>query len=222
MLDVDRGDHVDPGVEQFLDVLPALLVPRARHVGVRQLVHQGDLRPPGQHRVQVHLLEGRAAVLQPGPGDDLQAVQQRAGLRAPVRLGEPHDDVGAALGPAVPLAEHGEGLAHPGRGSEIDPQVPAGRPGFGNSARTGGCGAGTAGRPVLLHPAGVQPPVLVSHLRPVSLPRVPRQLLLAAADFIVKHGHRVRHSACQDGQPGPNEIHAPRIRDPYAARLTVL
>ena len=30
VLDVERRDHVDPGVEQLLDVLPALLVPRAR------------------------------------------------------------------------------------------------------------------------------------------------------------------------------------------------
>ena len=124
VLDVDRGDHVDPGVEQFLDVLPALLVARPGHVGVRELVHQGDLRAAGEHRVHVHLLERRPAVLQRGPGHDLQAVEQRAGLRAPVRLGEPHHDVGAAFGPAVPLAEHGVGLAHARRGTQVDPQRP--------------------------------------------------------------------------------------------------
>ena len=48
VLDVDRGDHVDPGVEQFLHVLPALLVARSGHVGVRELVHQGDLRDAGR------------------------------------------------------------------------------------------------------------------------------------------------------------------------------
>ena len=126
VLDVDGGDHVDPGVEHLLDVLPALLVARAGNVGVRQLVHQRDFRVAGEHRVQVHLFERRAAVLQLGPGDDFQAVEQRDGLRAPVRLGEPHHDVGAALGAAVPLAEHGVGLAHPGRGSQVNPQMTRG------------------------------------------------------------------------------------------------
>ena len=153
VLDVDRGDHVDPGVEQFLHVLPALLVARPGHVGVRELVHQGDLRVPGEHRVHVHLLERRPAVLQRGPGHDLQAVQQRTGLRPPVRLGEPHHDVGAAFGPAVPLAEHGVGLAHARRGTQVDPQPPAFRPGRG--------------------PARA---VVVSHV----LLRAPRQLELAA------------------------------------------
>ena len=62
VLDVDRGDDVDAGVEQRVDVLPALLVPAAGDVGVRQLVDQGDRGSPGEHGVEVHLLERRAAV----------------------------------------------------------------------------------------------------------------------------------------------------------------
>ena len=52
-----------PGVEQLLDVLPALLVARAGDVRVRELVDERDLRLPGEDRVDVHLLERRAAVL---------------------------------------------------------------------------------------------------------------------------------------------------------------
>ena len=40
VLDVDGRDHGDAGVEQLLDVLPALGVPAARGVGVRQFVDQ--------------------------------------------------------------------------------------------------------------------------------------------------------------------------------------
>ena len=40
VLDVDGGDHLDARVEQRLDVLPALLVDAARHVGVGELVDQ--------------------------------------------------------------------------------------------------------------------------------------------------------------------------------------
>jgi hypothetical protein len=72
MLDIDRRDHVDARAEQLLDILPALLVRRAGHVAVRELVDERHLRGAGQHRVQVHLLEGRAAVGAPRPGDDLQ------------------------------------------------------------------------------------------------------------------------------------------------------
>ena len=48
---------VDAGVEDLVDVLPALLVARAGDVRVRELVDQGDLRLPGEDRVDVHLLE---------------------------------------------------------------------------------------------------------------------------------------------------------------------
>ena len=67
VLDVHRGDDVDAGVEQFVDVLPALLVARARHVRVRELVDQRDLRVAGQDCVEVHLLEVGAAVGQRRP-----------------------------------------------------------------------------------------------------------------------------------------------------------
>ena len=63
VLGVHRRDDVDAGVEQFVDVLPALRVPRARRVGVGELVDEGDLGLAGEHRVEVHLLEGHAAVL---------------------------------------------------------------------------------------------------------------------------------------------------------------
>ena len=43
VLDVDGRDHVDARVEDLLDVLPALRVARARHVGVRELVDQRQL-----------------------------------------------------------------------------------------------------------------------------------------------------------------------------------
>ena len=166
------GDHVDAGVEQLLDVLPALLVPRAGDVGVRELVDERDLRAPGEHRVDVHLLERRAAVRQLGRGDDLQPVEQRGGLRPAVRLDERDHHVGAALRAAVPLAEHGVRLADPGGGAEVDPQVPASRP--------GGL-------------AAVSPAVVVRHLRPVSCS--------ACATSLVKHARQAANSTCHDGQP---------------------
>ena len=48
VLDVDRGDDVDAGVEQLVDVLPALLVAGAGHVGVRELVDERPRRAAGR------------------------------------------------------------------------------------------------------------------------------------------------------------------------------
>ena len=127
VLHVDGGDHVDAGVEQLGDVLPALLVPRSRHVGVRELVDQRDLRLAGEHRVDVHLLEERAPVLKALPRDDLEPVDQGGGLRPAVRLRERDDDVRPPFLPPVTLGEHGKRLAHPGRRPQVDAELPPGR-----------------------------------------------------------------------------------------------
>ena len=57
VLDVDGRHDGDPGREDVLDVLIALLVLDARDVGVRELVDQHDLGLAGEDRRQVHLLE---------------------------------------------------------------------------------------------------------------------------------------------------------------------
>ncbi len=125
MLDVDGGDDVDAGVQQFLHVLPALGVARARRVGVRQLVDECDLRSAGEHGVEIHLLEGGAAVGDPGARHDLKTLDQLGGVLASVGLHEAHHHVGAPLGSPVALTEHVVGLAHAGGVAEIDPELPA-------------------------------------------------------------------------------------------------
>ncbi len=44
MLNIDCGENVDAVVQQFLDILPALRMPAARRVGVRELIHEDPLR----------------------------------------------------------------------------------------------------------------------------------------------------------------------------------
>ena len=122
MLDVHGGDHVDPGREQFLDVLPALLVAAAGHIGVGQLVHQRHLGAAGQDGVQIHLGEPRAPVHHLLPEHDLQPGHQVRGPPPAVVLDERHHDVRPTLLPPVRLGEHGVRLADPGGRPEVDAQ----------------------------------------------------------------------------------------------------
>ena len=81
---------------------------------------------PGQDGVEVHLLEARAAVVDHPARHDLEADDHVGGVASIVGLDEADDDVGAAFETAMRLAEHGVGLAHAGRGTEVDAKPPAG------------------------------------------------------------------------------------------------
>ena len=122
MLDVHGGQHGDAGVEQLLDVLPALGVAGAGHVGVRQLVDDGDLRTACEHRVDIHLGKGGLPIGQRPAGHHLQAFQQRGGVFPAVGLHEPDHDVGEPALAAVGLLQHREGLPDTGGGAEVDPE----------------------------------------------------------------------------------------------------
>jgi hypothetical protein len=120
VLDVDRGHHVDPRVEQCEHVLEALGVPAPRRVRVGQFVDQGDGGPARQHGVQVHLLHLDAAVRHPAPGDDLQLADLGLGVGAAVGLDESDHHVQALFPQQVGVAQHQVGLAHAGRRSDVD------------------------------------------------------------------------------------------------------
>ena len=126
VLDVDRGDHVDAGSEQLLDVLPPLGVARPRHVGVGQLVDKSEGGASCEHRVEVHLGEGGAAVGHRAARHHLEPLDLLGGVRPAVGLHEPDHHVGAALEAAVTLAEHRVGLAHARCRTEVDPEPAAG------------------------------------------------------------------------------------------------
>lgn len=121
MLDVDGRYDVDARTKQFLDVLPALGVARARHVRVRQFVDEGDGRGAQQHGVHVHLVEDRPPVRELFARDLLQAVQHHLGARPVVMLDERHHAVRAPLHPAVCLGQHRVRLADARCAAEVDP-----------------------------------------------------------------------------------------------------
>ena len=120
VLDIERGVDVYPCAQDLLDVEVALGVARARRVGVRQFVHQHQLRPAGEDRVQVHLLQHDAAVVDRTAGDLLQPLQQLGGLDAPVGLDQAHDHVDALAPARLRRDQHLVGLADARRGAEED------------------------------------------------------------------------------------------------------
>ena len=125
VLDVDGGIDVDAVGEQFLDVEIALGMTAARRVGMGEFVDQGDLRPPRDQRVEVHLLERLVLVADPLARQHFEALQQRFGLRPSMGLDDADDDIGARLPPGVRALQHLVGLADAGRGADKDLQ-PAG------------------------------------------------------------------------------------------------
>ncbi len=123
VLDVDGGVDVDAVVEQLLDVEIALRMPAAGRVGMGEFVDQGDLRPPRLDRVDVHLVEGLAAILDVSARDDFEPFEQGFGLLAAVGLDHPDHDVIAVLEPGAGLLQHFVGLADAGSRADEDLQL---------------------------------------------------------------------------------------------------
>jgi hypothetical protein len=127
VLDVERGVDADAGREQLVHVLPPLGVARAGRVGVRQLVDQDQRRMARERGVEVELVQRRAAVRHPSPGEHLQPVQQALGLGARVGLHHAgHDVLALSLGRPRRL-QHGVGFAHAGRRAEKELEATAAR-----------------------------------------------------------------------------------------------
>ncbi|SLE59866.1 Uncharacterised protein [Mycobacteroides abscessus subsp. massiliense] len=120
VLHVDGGQHVDPRIQDLVDVLPTLGVSTARHVGVCHLIDEHQGRPALQHGVHIQLIHRRSAVDHLLRRDELETIEQLGGLAAAVGLHHRGHDVGPAAGPAVCLVEHGKGLAYTGRGPQVD------------------------------------------------------------------------------------------------------
>jgi hypothetical protein len=123
VLDVHRGEHGDPCLEQILDVLPALGVARPGHVAVGQLVNECDLGSAGQNGLDVHFGERGTSVLERLAGHHLQIPDQLLGVLSSVSLDEADHHIGATTAAPMRLLEHGKGLAHARRGPQIDPKL---------------------------------------------------------------------------------------------------
>ncbi|VVN05801.1 hypothetical protein PS662_03586 [Pseudomonas fluorescens] len=118
VLDVDRGEHVDAGGEQFLDVLPAFGVTAAGGVAVRQFIHQHQFRLGFDQAVEVHFFEHHATVFRAYQRLLRQAAEQCFGLGAAMGLDHTGDDFYALAQLGMGGLQHGVGLADTGRGAK--------------------------------------------------------------------------------------------------------
>src|SRR5262249_3795466 len=125
VLDVERGVDVDAGVEQLLDVVPALGVARAFDVAVRELVDDDDGGAALESRVEVEFPERGAAVIDLALRQYLEPVEERGGVGASVGLDRADDDVNALGALLARREQHPVGLADScGRPAE-DLEAPA-------------------------------------------------------------------------------------------------
>ena len=114
MLDVERRPYVDAGVEQLLNVLPALGMAAFGRVGVSEFVDDDQLRLPLERRVDVELADGVAAVVDHAARQDLESLEESARLGAPVRFDEADDDVDALVLQPTRALQHRVGLTDAG------------------------------------------------------------------------------------------------------------
>ncbi len=125
MLDVERRIDVDAVRQDFLNVEIALGMAAARRVGVGKFVDEDQRRTPGKDGVEVHFLEDAALVVDPRAGNDLEAVDQRLGFLAAVRLDDADHHVHAVGQSCTARHQHFIGLADAGGGAEKDLQTAA-------------------------------------------------------------------------------------------------
>ncbi len=134
MLHIDRGPDIDAGLQQFLDVLPALGVTRRRiargNVRMRQLIDNQDRGPAPQRCVEVELLTHDATVPDGQRRQLLDAFLEALGLDAAVWFDVSEHQVRAHGTRTAGGFQHRVSLADARGRSEKNAQPPAPRPGL--------------------------------------------------------------------------------------------
>ena len=125
MLDVQRRPDVDAGGEQFVDVLPALGMAAAGHVGMGVFVDQQQARPARQRGVEVEFLHDLIAVDDRLARQDFEAFESALGLAPAVGLDQPDHDLAAAGLLALGGGQHRKRLADAWRRAEKNLQLSA-------------------------------------------------------------------------------------------------
>ena len=122
-----------PCFQQLFDILVALGVAAAGDIGVRQLVDQDEAGSPLERSVDVELAQDAIDVDRWLARQDLEALEQRLGFLAAMRLDDADDDIHALFQLGAGRLQHLVGLADPRRSTHEDleladaPPFPPGR-----------------------------------------------------------------------------------------------
>jgi hypothetical protein len=95
VLNVQRGPDIDASRQQFLDIQVALGVATTWRIGVCQLVHQRQSGPARQQRIQIHLLQHAALVVDAAHRHRVESLDQGHGFGSAMRLDNADDHIGA-------------------------------------------------------------------------------------------------------------------------------
>jgi hypothetical protein len=90
---------------------------------VGELVDEGDLGVTLEESVEIHLLKECSPVFDNLARDHIEIRHQLLGMKPPVALHEPNDDISTPLAPPVTLVQHGIGLPNSRRGTQVYSEV---------------------------------------------------------------------------------------------------
>ena len=125
MLNIEGADDIDARLSYLQNVLIAFPVAAQGHIGMGHLVHDGNFRTPGQHRVQVHFFHRDPPIGKLLPGNHLKIAYQLRSFGPAMGLDVGQDHVHAALLQGMGLFQHAHGLAHAGGKTEVNLQPAA-------------------------------------------------------------------------------------------------
>ena len=125
MLGVQGGENIDARFDQLLDIEIALGISRARHVAVRQLVDDDEIRPPFEKRVDIHLFKHMFLVFDELARDYFKPAKLFFSILAAVRFDETDHDIYAVVASGLRCPQHLIGFPDTGGGAQEDLQPAA-------------------------------------------------------------------------------------------------
>ena len=125
MLDVEGRVNVDTGIQQLFNVLIALGMPGAWHVGMSQLIYKSQLGQAAQDGIDIQLGELDAMVYHLGAWDDLEIDQQSLGLLTTMGFYVANHNIDTFGFSLVGGFQHGIGFSNASRITQEDLQAAA-------------------------------------------------------------------------------------------------
>src|SRR5579863_1284335 len=120
MLNIHRTDHVDPRIQDFHHILPALFVLTPLDIRMRQLIDDHHLRMKIDHRLHIQFIQFFTLIEQLPPWQNRQSLQLQLRLLPPMCLDIPDLHIYPVTHQSLRLLQHSVRLPYPGAHADID------------------------------------------------------------------------------------------------------